>query len=100
MQRLRNTEDLTLAMADEEPYSIHTARWVLETYLERHVSLGELSSVLGRLANLGLIRWRIAAHRGIHVRRRATLAELHSGAACFIASPEGLAYLALPRDVT
>ena len=100
MQRLRNIEDLTLAMADEEPQDPRSARWVLRTYLERRVSAGEVTSVLGRLANLGLIRWRVASRRRIHVRRRATVAEQRSGQAWFVASPEGLAYLALPRDVT
>jgi hypothetical protein len=41
-ERLRNIEDLTLAMADEEPYGLDTALWVLRIYLERHVSLAEL----------------------------------------------------------
>lgn len=98
-ERLRNIEDLTLAMADEEPYGLDTALWVLRIYLERHVSLAELSAVLGRLSNLGFIIWRVRSRRGIQVRRRATMAEQYSGAAWFRATPRGVAHLAMPRDV-
>ena len=100
MKPLRNVEDLTLAMADDEFVSLRTARPVLGTYLERDVTVAELSCVVGRLSNLGFLRWRIRRNGRTHVRSRATQTELRSCRAHFIASPAGLAYLALPRDVT
>ncbi len=75
MERLRNIEDLTLAMADEGYYDLTTARWVLRAYLERGVSYDELNSVVGRLSNSGLLRWRIVSRRRKHFRSRASVAE-------------------------
>jgi hypothetical protein len=98
--RLRKIEDLTLAMADDEHQDLATARWVLRTYLERNVTPGEVTAALGRLSNAGYVRWRIHTGGRVYFRSRASFAEQRSGRARFIASPTGIAYLALPRDAT
>ncbi|MBE5313801.1 MAG: hypothetical protein H4O13_00170 [Xanthomonadales bacterium] len=100
MIELRNVEDLTLAMADDEYVSFRTARPVLGSYLARNVTFRELSCVVGRLSNLGLLRWRV--RRGGHTffRSHASFAEQRSCAAFFMASGAGRAYLDLPRRVS
>ncbi len=100
MPRLRNIEDLTLAMADDEFVSFRTARPVLGTYLKRNVTFEELTSVVGRLSNLGLLRWRVRRGKRTYLRRRAAVADQRSCTAWFMASAAGVAYLAQPRDVT
>ena len=87
-------------MADDEYVSLATAKSVLSTAVERHVSYNELTCVIGRLANLGLAHWRIRRGNRTHVRTWESAAEQRSGAAWFRASPAGVTYLTLPRDVT
>ncbi|MFN7782578.1 MAG: hypothetical protein ACK5PG_07555 [Lysobacterales bacterium] len=100
MIELRNIEDLTLAMADDEYVSFRTARAVLGTYLARNVTFRELSCVVGRLSNLGLLRWRVRRGAQTFFRTRASVAEQRSCEAFFMATASGLAYLALPRRVS
>ena len=96
---LTDIEDRTLAMADDEYVHFKTARPVLGTYYERNVSFNEISSIVGRLAALGLVRWRIRQRRKIHFRVRASLSLQHNCSAEFMATDAGRAYLAEPRHV-
>lgn len=99
MPALNDMEDRTLAMADGEYIHFRIARPVLGTYYERDVSFDELTSIVGRLANLGLIRWRIRTKRCWHFRERAAAPLQHSCAASFTASNKGQEYLRGPRSV-
>jgi hypothetical protein len=75
------------------------ARPVLGTHYERNVSFAELSSIVGRLSNLGLLTWRIGKRGRLHFRRRCSVAEQYSCAAQFIANHAGESYLRQPRHV-
>jgi hypothetical protein len=96
---LRDIEDRTLAMAEGEFVGFKTARPVLGTYYERNVSFDELTSIVGRLSNLGFLRWRMHRQGRVHFGSRAPVSLQHASKAEFTASPAGLSYLALPRRV-
>ena len=96
---LRDIEDRTLAMAEGDFVHFRTARPVLGTYYERNISFCELTAIVGRLSNLGLLRWRIRDGRVVHFRRRAPVANQHNCSAEFTASEAGLALLKAPRHV-
>jgi hypothetical protein len=94
---LSNIEDSVLAMAEDAFIHFKTARPVLGTYYERNVSFQELSSIVGRLSALGLIRWRIKQRSTIHFCKRAPVSSQHNCTAAFTATAKGKAYLAQPR---
>ena len=96
---LTDFQDRLLALAEDEWCHFRLARPVLGTYYERNVSFRELSSAVGRLSNLGLLRWRIRAGTRLHFRHRAPEDLQRSCAAWFTTSAAGKAYLALPRRV-
>jgi len=93
---LTNMEDSVLAMAEDAFVHFKTARPVLGTYYERNVSFQELSSIVGHLSALGLIRWRIK-RSAMHFRKRAPVSSQHNCTAAFTATAKGKAYLAQPR---
>ena len=86
-------------MAEDDYVDFKIARPVLGTYYERNVSFDELSSIVGRLAALGYVSWRIKEHGTYYFRKRASTNEQRSCAAFFTATASGLAYLKLPRAV-
>lgn len=96
---LTNIEDSVLAMAEDEFVHFKTARPVLGTFHERNVSFQELSSIVGRLSTLGLIRWRIRKNGIMHFRTRAPVSSQHNCTAAFTATAKGKAHLAKPRQV-
>jgi hypothetical protein len=96
---LRDIEDRTLALAEGDYVGFKTARPVLGTYYERDVSFKEITSIVGRLSNLGLLRWRIRERGRVRFRKTAPVSLQHASAAEFTASPAGIAHLALPRHV-
>ena len=97
---LTDIEDRALAMCEGDYFGFKTARAVLGTYYERDVSFEELTSIVGRLSNLGYLRWRIQLGRRIWFRDRASPSLQHASAAFFSASPAGLAYLGHPRQIS
>jgi hypothetical protein len=97
---LTDIEDRTLAMAEDEYVHFRIARPVLGTFYERNVSFDEISTIVGRLASLGLIRWRIRNGGHYHFRNRAPASAQRSCAAAFTASAAGKRYLLAPRHVT
>lgn len=101
MERLLLTdiEDRVLAMAEDDFVHFKTARPVLGTFYERNVSFQELSSIVGRLSALGLIRWRIKLRGQMHFRSRASVNAQRNCSAAFTATPKGKAHLAAPRRV-
>ena len=96
---LSDIEDRTLAMAEGEFVHFRIARPVLGTFYERNVSFAELSTIVGRLTNLGLISWRIREGRCWRFRRRAPESAQHSCAAAFTATSKGIAHLRHARHV-
>jgi len=86
-------------MADGEYVHFKIARPVLGTYYERNVSFGELTTIVGRLSNLGLLTWRIRHGRGWRFRHHAPVSSQHSCAALFTCSPAGAAHLRKSRHV-
>lgn len=96
---LTDIEDSVLAMAEDEFVHFKTARPVLGTFYERNVSFQELSSIVGHLSNLGLIRWRIKRHGIMHFRTRAPVSAQHNCTAAFAATAKGKEHLAKPRQV-
>lgn len=96
---LTGIEDSVLAMAEDEFVHFRTARPVLGTCYERNVSFQELSSIVGRLSALGLIRWRIKQDGVMHFRLRASVDSQHNCTAAFTATAKGKAHLAKPRLV-
>ena len=98
-QVLTDIEDRTLAMAQGEFVHFKVARPVLGTFYERSVSFAELSSIVGRLSNLGLIHWRIRESGRWYYRRRASESLQRSCAAAFRITPAGADYLRRPRHV-
>jgi hypothetical protein len=94
---LTNMEDSILAMAEDAFVHFKTVRPVLGTFYERNVSFQELSSIVGHLSSLGLIRWRIEQHGTMHFRERAPVSSQHNCTAAFTATTKGKAYLAQPR---
>jgi len=96
---LTGIEDSVLAMAEDEFVHFKTARPVLGTFYERNVSFQELSSIVGRLSTLGLIRWRINQHGIMHFRARAPVSSQYNCSAAFTATAKGKAHLAQPRLV-
>jgi len=96
---LSDIEDRTLAMAQGDYVHFKTARPVLGTYYERDVSFAELSSIVGRLSNLGLLSWRIREHGRWYFRRHSPVAAQYSCAALFIASQLGESHLRRQRHV-
>ncbi|WP_157798648.1 hypothetical protein [Dyella ginsengisoli] len=96
---LTDIEDRVLAMAEDEFVHFKTARPVLGTFYERNVTFEELSSIIGRLSALGLIRWRINQRGRMYFRARAPVSAQHNCSAAFTATTEGKAHLAQPRRV-
>jgi hypothetical protein len=94
---LTNVEDSVLAMAEDAFVHFKTARPVLGTFYERNVSFRELSSIVGHLSSLGLIRWRIKQRGTMHFRKRAPVSSQHNCTAAFTATAKGKAYLAQPQ---
>jgi hypothetical protein len=98
-QVLTDIEDRMLAMAEGEFVHFKVARPVLGTFYERNVSFAELSSIVGRLSNLGLIHWRIREGGRWCYRWRASEGLQHSCAAAFSITPAGANYLRQLRHV-
>ncbi len=96
---LTDIEDRALAMAEGDYVDFKTARPVLGTFYERNVSFNELSSIVGHLANLGYVCWRVKGRKTYYFRLRASINEQHSCTAFFTATPSGVSYLKLPRIV-
>ena len=96
---LTDIQDRTLAMAEDEFVYFKVARPVLGTFYERNVSFAELSGIVGRLSNLGLVHWRIRTGRCWYFRSHAAESLQHSCAAAFTATPRGVAYLRKLRHV-
>jgi hypothetical protein len=96
---LRDIEDRTLAMAEGEFVHFRIARPVLGTYYERNISFAELTAIVGRLSNLGLLMWRIRHGRTWRFRSHAPVALQHSCAALFTCSTAGVAHLRKSRHV-
>ena len=97
---LTDIEDRTLAMAEEEYVGFKVARAVLGTYYERDVSFREISSIVGRLSRLHLLRWRIRRNGSLYFRIDAPQSAQRCGLAQFTTSTVGKAHLAEhPRRV-
>ncbi len=96
---LRDIEDRTLAMSKGEYVHFRVARPVLGTFYERNVSFDELTSIVGRLSNLGLLRWRVRYGRELRFSKRAPVPLKRACLAEFTASAAGIEYLARPRNV-
>lgn len=97
---LSDIEDRTLAMAEDEYVGFKTGRAVLGTYYERDVGFREISSIVGRLSRLGLLRWRIRCDGNFYFRSSAPQHAQRNGSAQFTTSASGKAYLAeQPRRI-
>jgi len=96
---LTDIEDRTLAMAEDEYVHFKIARPVLGTFYERDVSFAEISTIVGRLSALGLVRWRIWQRGRFYFRRNAPQSAQHNCSAEFTATAAGKSYLAAPRHV-
>ncbi len=91
---LTDTEDRTLAMAEDEYVSFKIARSVLGTYYGRDVSFREISSIVGRLSRLRLLRWRIRRNGSFYFRLDAPQSAQRNGSAWFTTNTVGKAHLA------
>ena len=96
---LTDFEDRLLALAEDEHVHYRLARPVLGTFYGRDVSFNEISAAAGRLAGLGLIRWRIRRQGCWYFSGRASESARRSCSATFTATAAGKAQLAAPRHV-
>lgn len=96
---LTDIEDRVLALAEDEFVHFKLVRPVLGTFYGRDVSFNELSCIVGRLSQLGLIRWRIRDRGRLHFRTHASESAQHNCSASFTATDLGKSQLAAPRHV-
>ena len=96
---LTDFEDRLLALAEDEYVHFRLAKPVLGTFYGRDVSFNEISAAAGRLAGLGLIRWRTKRGSTWYFSNRAPECDRRSCLANFTATISGKAQLAAPRHV-